>query len=62
MNNNSVLHNYILFATVFLVFYPLKGLLNLSYYFFQKESSTKNKEFVAAQKLAQKNKLGLWNK
>jgi len=39
MNNKSLLNNYILIATVFLVFYPLKGLLNLSYYFLQYEAS-----------------------
>ena len=36
MNYSSLKHNYLLLASVILVFYPAKGLLNLSYNFFQK--------------------------
>ena len=38
MNYYSLKHNYLLLSTVILVFYPAKGLLNLSYYFIQFES------------------------
>jgi len=36
--NNSVFNKYIIITSVLVVFYPLKGLLNLTYYFFQYES------------------------
>ena len=38
MNYSGQKNNYLLLAAVILVFYPAKGLLNLSYYFFQLES------------------------
>ncbi|SVE28346.1 uncharacterized protein METZ01_LOCUS481200, partial [marine metagenome] len=38
MSTNSLRENYVLLATIFVVFYPTKGLLNLLYYFPQYES------------------------
>ena len=38
MNPNSLHYNYLLLVTVFVIFYPTKGLLNLVYYFLQFES------------------------
>ena len=38
MNYRAQKNNYLMLAAVFLVFYPAKGLVNMSYYFFQYDS------------------------